>query len=252
MFYRKLTSLAAVLVLALAASLTAATFTTSSHATNKDSAEKGSRSHRSARVLQPLNLAILIQDDLTSQVSNELEATRDFIKSLPRGSQVMVGYITSGSLQVRQSFTSDLDQAARSLRIVRSSTSASAFNPYVEVIQALRSFNNLKGQNAVLLISDGLDTSRGFDSSSVRTLDLERAIKHANDRDVAVYTFYAPSVGLTGWSRLAATYGQSSLNHLADETGGKAFFQGISGFVTFDSYFENLKRTLNEQYDRAG
>lgn len=202
----------------------------------------------SARVIEPLNLAILIQDDLVSQVSSELRVTRDFINSLPKGSQVMVGYITTGSLQVRQPFTTDLNQAAQSLRVVRSSTSASAYNPYVEVIEALRNFDNMQGRNAVLLISDGLDTSRGFDSSSSgRTMDLDRAIKHALQRDVAVYTFYAPSVGLTGNNRLAASYGQNSLNRLADETGGRAYFQGMSGFVTFDSYFENLKQTLNQQ-----
>ena len=84
----------------------------------------------------------------------------------------------------------------------------------------------MSGQNAVLLISDGLDTSRGFDSSSAgRTMDLDRAIKHANSRNVAVYTFYAPSVGLTGRNRLAASYGQSSLNRLAEETGGRPFFR---------------------------
>lgn len=250
MFYRKLISFAAVLSLAIAASMTS--FAASSNTTTKaNSVHESSDNHRNTRVLQPLNLAVLIQDDLTSQVSNEIEATRDFIKSLPKGSKVMVGYITSGSLQVRQQFTSDLDQAARSLRIISSSTTASAFNPYVEVIQALRSFNNMKGQNAVLLISDGLDASRGVDSSSIRSLDVERAIKHAKDRDVAVYTFYAPSVGLTGRNRLAASYGQSSLNYLADETGGRAFFQGMTGFVTFHSYFENLKQTLNDKYDRA-
>ena len=240
MFYRKLSSFAAVLTLAFAASVTSLAATSA----GTNSTDKESSNHR---VLQPLNLAILIQDDLTSQVSNELKVTRDFIKALPQGSRVMVGYITTGTLQVRQPFTSDLDQAARSLRVVRSSTSASAYNPYVEVVEALRNFNNLNGINAVLLISDGLDTSGGFDiSSSGRTLDLDRAIKHANNHEVAVYTFYAPSVGLTSRSRLAASYGQSSLNRLADETGGKAFFQGSSGFVTFDSYFENLKRTLNE------
>jgi len=245
MFYRKLISFAAVLSLAFVAGVTVSAGSSG----NTNTTEKVTREQR---VLQPLNLAILIQDDLTSQVSNELKVTRDFIKSLPHGSQVMIGYITTGTLQVRQPFTSDLDQAARSLRVVRSSTSASAFNPYVEVIEALRGFNNLKGQNAVLLISDGLDTSRGFDvTSSGRTMDLDRAIKHANDRDVAVYTFFAPSVGLTGRSRLAASYGQNSLNRLADETGGKAFFQGNTGFVTFDSYFESLKRTLNQQYARA-
>jgi hypothetical protein len=116
------------------------------------------------------------------------------------------------------------------------------------VIEALKNFNaEWRGKNAVLLISDGLDTSRGFDvTASGHTLDLERAIKQANNRNVAVYAFYAPGVGLTSRSRLAASYGQNSLNRLADDTGGKAFFQGISGFVTFDSYFARLRRTLNE------
>jgi len=248
MFYRRLISSAAALTLAFAA--TAATFAASP--ANRSATDKSNLS-RSARVLEPLNLAVLIQDDLTSQVSNEIGVIGDFIRSLPNGSRVMVGYITTGTLQVRQPFTSDLNKAARSLRIPRSSTSASPFNPYVEVIEALRSFDgNSSGKNAVLLISDGLDTSRGFDiTSSAHTLDLERAIKRANERNVAVYTFYAPSVGLTSRSRLAASYGQNSLNRLANDTGGKAFFQGTSGFVTFDSYFEQLKQTLNEQYARA-
>ncbi|HWN10009.1 MAG TPA: hypothetical protein VNO50_12225 [Pyrinomonadaceae bacterium] len=251
MFYRKFNFSAAVLVLALLSTVTgfAKSVTTTSFAnTNGETRTEVSNQ----RVLHRINLAILIQDDLTSQVSNELRATADFIRSLPKGSRVMVGYITAGSLQVRQPFTADLERAARSLRIVRSSTSASPFNPYVEVVEALRSFDNVSGQNAVLLISDGLDTSRGFDiASSARTLDLDRAIKHANSRNVAVYTFYAPSVGLTGRNRIAASYGQNSLNRLADETGGRAFFQGSTGFVTFDSYFRSLTRTLNEQNSRT-
>jgi hypothetical protein len=247
MFYRRLISSAAALVLALTA--TSASF--AAHST--DPTDQKNNKRKSVQVSEPLNLAILMQDDLISQVGNELGVTRDFIRSLPGGSRVMVGYITTGTLQVRQPFTSDLDKAARSLRVPRASTSASAYNPYVEVIEALRSFNaDWKGKNAVLLISDGLDTSRGFDvTSSGHTIDLERAIKHANDRNVAVYSFYAPSVGLTSRSRLAAGYGQNSLNRLSDDTGGKAFFQGTTGFVTFDAYFQRLRQTLNERYARA-
>jgi hypothetical protein len=242
MFYRRFISSVAALVL----TLTAMTATFAVSATN--ATDKVKNIQKTVQVSEPLNLAVLVQDDLISQVGNELGVTRDFIRSLPSGSRVMVGYITTGTLQVRQPFTSDLDKAARSLRVPRSSTSASAFNPYVEVIEALRNFNaDWKGKNAVLLISDGLDTSRGFDvTSSAHTMDLERAIKHANDRNVAVYAFYAPAIGLTSRSRLAASYGQNSLNRLADDTGGKAFFQGTTGFVTFDAYFERLRRTLNE------
>ena len=237
MDYRKFLSLAVGLVIAMFATASAET------KTNKDSLQ----------TIEPLNLAILIQDDLVSHVGNELGVTREFIRSLPQGSQVMVGYITSGALQVRQPFTTDLDKAARSLRIPVGSTSSSPFNPYVEVIEALKKFkNDSPNAKAVLLISDGLDTSRGFDSTAAgHTLDIERAISEANKRSISVFSFYAPSVGLTSHSRLAASYGQSSLNRLSNETGGRAFFQGTTGFVTFDPYFARLRETLNRQYARA-
>lgn len=208
---------------------------------------------RSLQAIEPLNLAILIQDDLVSQVGNELGVTRDFIRSLPQGSRVMIGYITAGSLQVRQPFTTDREKAAKSLRMPLSSQSSAPFNPYVEVVEALKRFrSDWTGANAVLLISDGLDTSRGFDSAAAgQTLDLERAISEANERRVSIFSFYAPSVGLTSRSRLAASYGQSSLNKLSDQTGGKAFFQGSTGFVTFDSHFARLTETFNRQYARA-
>jgi hypothetical protein len=210
----------------------------------------GRDSRKQARVEIPLDLAILIQDDLVSHVGNELRVTRDFIQALPEGSRVMVGYIRSGSLQVRERFTSDLGQAANALRAPVSSTSASPFNPYVEVLEGLRGFDSeARNPKALLLISDGLDTSRGFDAASVlHSIDLERSIEEAKRRKVTIYSFYAPSVGLTRRSHLAASYGQSSLNRLSNETGGKAFFEGTTDFVTFNSHFGRLVEALNERY----
>jgi hypothetical protein len=245
MFYRRrLFSLLLTLIITIAVSLSGGTFAFAADRTGRD---------KNARVEAPLNMAILIQDDLISSVGNEIRVTANFIRALPNGSRVMVGYITAGTLQVRQPFTTDLDKAARSLRVPLASTSASPFNPYVEVIEALRQFDaSWKGRNAMLLISDGLDVSRGFDSSAAgHTMDLERAIRQANSRQVAVYSFYAPSVGLTSHSLLAVNYGQSSLNRLSDDTGGRAFFQGTTGFVTFNSYFDRLRAALNAQYARA-
>ena len=198
-------------------------------------------------VRTPINIAILIQDDLISRVGNEIGVTKEFIRALPQGSRVMVGYITTGALQVRQPFTTDLNRAANSLRIPIASTSASAYNPYVEVIDAMKKFDSSwREPKAVLLISDGLDTSHGFDSTAAgHTLDIDRTIREANRREIAIYSFYAPSVGLTSRNYTAASYGQSSLNRVSHDTGGKAFFQGTSGFVTFDSYFTRLRQELN-------
>ena len=243
MFYRKFLSLVAAVVVAVS------TLGVASAKVNNNS----DKEQRSLQTIEPLNLAVLIQDDLVPQVGNELKVTREFIRSLPEGSRVMVGYITTGALQVRQPFTTDLEKAARSLRVPIGSTTASPFNPYVEVIEALKKFKNEgPNANAILLISDGLDTSRGFDSTAAgHTLDIERAISEANKRNVSIFSFYAPSVGLTSRSRLAASYGQSSLNRISDETGGRAFFQGTTGFVTFDSYFDRLREQLNRQYAKA-
>jgi hypothetical protein len=242
MFGRKVFSILAALILVVGASLSAM-------ATTNAAMDKGTEK---TRVEVPLNLAILVQDDLVSRVGNELDATRAFIRSLPAGSRVMIAYVRAGSLQVRQIFTDDLDKAAKALRLPAGSTAVSPYNPYVEVKEALRKFEEGgSNRNALLLISDGLDTSRGFDIESAgNSMDLLRAIKEAQKKNVAIYSFFAPTVGLTSWNHIAIGYGQSSLNRLSNETGGRAFFQGTS-FVSFDPYFDRLRETLNDQYVKA-
>src|SRR4026207_2308771 len=125
MFYRRISSLFLVLALALIAAIAAL-----GSGVNKEfPTDKTSTRQRTVQVSEPLNLAVLVQDDLISQVGNELGVTRDFIRSLPQGSKVMVGYITAGTLQVRQPFTTDLEKAAKSLRIPHGSTARPPFSP---------------------------------------------------------------------------------------------------------------------------
>jgi VWFA-related protein len=197
----------------------------------------------------PLILAVLIQDDLVSRVNNELKGIKNFIRALPEGSRVMTGYLTTGTLSVAQDFTTDRARAADSLRIIRGSASSAPFNPYVEVVEALRRFDSQPaGRRAILLVSDGLDASRGLRSASpTQSIDLDRAIREAQRRGVSVYSFFAPSTGLTSVSRIANNFGQGSLNRLADETGGEAFFSGTD-FVSFSSYFKELNELLGNQW----
>ena len=117
--------------------------------------KKGSESASSEHVRRPVNLAVLIQDDLVSRVGNELKVTAEFIRELPEGSTVMVGYIRAGSLQVRQAFTNDLAAASKALRVPVGSTSVSPFNPFVQVRDAIRLFpEGGQNRNALLLVSD--------------------------------------------------------------------------------------------------
>jgi hypothetical protein len=97
-------------------------------------------------------------------------------------------------------------------------------SPYEQVVDALRCFDSQpNGRRTMLLISDGLDVSRRFRSASPSlAVDLERAIREAQRRGVAVFAFYAPS-------------------------GGTAFFSGTD-FVTFDPCFKDLRDLLGRQW----
>lgn len=198
----------------------------------------------------PITLAILIQDDLVASTSNEIRPIAEFIRHLPANSRVMVGYVRTGSLEVRQKFTTDLVKAAASLRIPIGSASAGPFNPYVEVLEGIARFESQPtGRRSLLLVSDGLDISRGMDSSDPgQSLDLQRAINQAQRRAVAVYSFFVPSVALnSSGNRVLIGNAQSSLERLSSETGGRAFFQGTGAPVSFEPFLRELNSSLEKQ-----
>ena len=198
----------------------------------------------------PLALCILVQDDLSSSFNLQIKDLKKFIRGLPRGSRVMVGYMRGGTLQVRQKFTDDLDQAAEALRIVASSSTVSPRNPYDGIVDALNRFDALPaGRRAVLIISDGLDVTQGLSNSTPsQSLDLERAINRSQRRSVSVFSFYNPAVMTEGGDQRLILNGQGSLAKLSDETGGRAFFQGSIAPISFEPFFRDLTLLLNRQF----
>jgi len=149
---------------------------------------------------------------------------------------------------VRRKFTTDLEKAASTLRSPLGLASAAPFNPFVEIIEALRRFDSQPlGRRAIILVSDGLDVSRGLDSSTPGlSLDLQRAITEAQRRSVAIYSIYVPSVAGESNLLLGAN-GQSCLERLSKETGGHAFFQGTGPPVSFDPFLREIDTSLSRQ-----
>ncbi len=196
----------------------------------------------------PITLAVLIQDDLVPSVANEIKPLAEFIRKLPKGSRVMIGYLRTGSLQVKQKFTTELEKAAKSLRPPSGFANNGPYNPYVEVVEALRKFDaQPQGRRAILLVSDGLDISRGVDSSGpTQSVDLQRAVNESQRRGVAIYGFYSPTFASAA-NRSLAGNAQGSLLRLSNETGGLAFFQGTGAPVSFEPFIRELDVSLQKQ-----
>ena len=203
---------------------------------------------RSAADRAPLYLSVLVQDDLVPAVSTEISTLAAFIRRLPEGSHVLVGYMRTGSIQIRQKFTPDRERAARSLRIPVGAPTAGPYNPYVAINEALKRYQSQPvGRRAMIVVSDGLDVSRGLDSSRPgQSVDLQRAIDEAQRRGVAIYTIFAPTFG-SDTNRLLAGNGLSSLARLSEETGGRAFNQLTSAPVSFEPYVRQIESRLARQ-----
>lgn len=198
----------------------------------------------------PMALAIIIQEDLTPNFNLQIKDLKEFVKSLPRGSRVMVAYSRGGTTQIAQKFTNDLARAAAAIRPVASSTTLSPRTPFDAVSDVLNRFDALPaGRRAIVLISDGLDVSNGIgESSPTQSVALDRAILAAQRRSTAVFAIYSPTEITERAGSQAVLNGQSSLLRLATETGGRAFFQGNIAPISFVPFFKDLSLLLNRQY----
>lgn len=197
-----------------------------------------------------LSLAVLIQDDLSSEANLQLQELKKFIRGLPKGSRVMVAYLRGGSLDVRQKFTDDLDRAADSIRIIVGSPAVAPRSPFDGIKDTLKRFDALPtGRRAILLISDGLDVSGGVTNSTPgQSIDLDEAILRSQRRGVAVYSFYASGSLTSGGNSQLINNGQSSLLKISDETGGRAFFSGSFTAVSYEPFFRDLSLLLSRQF----
>lgn len=197
----------------------------------------------------PITLAVLIQDELVSSFNLQLKPIGDFIRQLPEGSRVMVGYLRGGSMGTRQRFTTDLSKAADSLRIVSGSVATAGTGPYGGVATTMKRFEAMPaGRRAILLVSDGFDVTEGEAPGSVlHAPDLERAISRAQRTGVAVYSFYFPT-GLTENLGVRSIAGQAGLDRLSYETGGRSYSQGSGAPVTLTPFFDDINMALKRQF----
>ncbi len=197
----------------------------------------------------PLNIAVVVQDNLDWRVNSEIKPLKEFIQSLPKGSRAMTAYLTIGGAIVTQELTTNLKQAADTLRIIRSSSFPPIFSPYDGVGDVLKHFDDKTiGRKMIIVVSDGLDMSGGYISASPYfSTSLDRAIRNAQREGIAIFTIYAPSEDRKPYGRFAINYGQGSLIRLADETGGESYIAGFD-FINFSPYLEEFKQNFQRQW----
>ncbi len=189
-----------------------------------------------------LDLAILIDDGIN--LGPQLNDLRNFISNLPKNTNVGVFYAMNGVVQPPGfKFTSDHAAAAKALRI-STGFSGTATSIYLDLIDLIKRWPANAPRREILVIGDGIDRYRGDPDSP----DVAQTISMAQKAGIVIHTLYARVESPASRNMIRVSYGQANLGQMAYETGGEAFFQGLSTPVAFAPFLGQLDMVLHNQY----
>jgi hypothetical protein len=209
-----------------------------------------------------LQLFILIDDTLDTQVGNNLTDLREFISAQPATTLIGIGYMSNAGVNIAQNFTPDHALAAKALRLPRGSLS-SMDSPYLSLINLVKGWPQQNVRREVVMVTDGIDRLRGeqptasqlgprfgpaYHSMPSMSPDVNSASEISQRYNVIVSSLYAVGVGRVARSSWDLQLGLSGLSKLADETGGECFSLGTSNAVSFKPYLDRLQKIFDNQY----
>lgn len=218
-----------------------------------------------------LQLMILIDDILDSNIGNDLKEIQEFITNLPQGAQVGVGYMSNAGISIAQNFTADRELAAKAIRLPRGTTS-SMDSPYLSLISLVKGWPQQKVRREVIMISDGIDRLRGERPEPIQTgpynfgspgpnntplvyhsmptisNDATNASEISQRYNVIVFPIYSVGVGRAARSDWDRQLGLSGLTKIADETGGECFSLSTTQPVSIKPYLDRLQKYFGSQY----
>lgn len=189
-----------------------------------------------------LELFVLVDHCSNCEPGPKFEELRRFIVSQPSTTAVGIAHIQDGRLEVVENPTQDHERAVKALATPEASKPASPFNALAELI---RVWPQGSPRRAVLMVSNGIDPAA---ADQVQDASADAAIEVAQRARVTVYAIYHPSADYltSDFSKIHA--GQVKLAHVADETGGEAYFLSSLPLPSLAPFLADIADHLANQY----
>jgi hypothetical protein len=195
-----------------------------------------------------VELVLLIDDSARSSLGRQLEDIEQFVRSLPPNVKVGIAYMENGRAVFAAPLSADHAQVLKGLRLPIGSAGVNS-SPYFclsDLAQHWPSQDRFS-RHEVVMITDGVDNyQRRYDPDDPY---VQAAMTDAARAGLVVYSIYWRNNGRFDNSLYANDDGQNLLSEVTQATGGKNFWEGFGNPVSFQPFFEDLSRRLNNQYE---
>ena len=182
--------------------------------------------------VKDLPLSIGMAVDTSGSMQDKMGAARDagaafFQNVLRKGDKAfLVGFDSQPHLV--QKWSADMSEIHSALAKLRPEESTALYDA---VVYSLYNFHGVKGQKALVLVTDGRDTISKF--------SFDQALEYAQRAAVPIY---AIGIGI-GKMDIEA---RSKVNRLCSETGGTAYYVDVASELT--KIYEDIQNELRSQY----
>jgi hypothetical protein len=154
----------------------------------------------------------------------------------------------NGSAVLTSPLSTDHAQAAKGLHITGGIPGSSA-SPYFCLSSLAQHWpsDDRAARRVVVMITDGVDYyNPRYDPEDPY---MQAAINDAVRARLAVYSIYWQNQGRFDRTGYATSAGQNLLLEVAQATGGTSYWEGYGNPVSFQPYFKDIDRRLNNQYE---
>ena len=178
----------------------------------------------------PIHAALML--DVSASMKEDLEtvgqAAQEFVEQIVQPKDRLALLTFDDRPWVEQSFTNDVESVQAAISALRAGGGTALYD---SLVFALHYFHGVRGQRALLLLSDGDDESSRF--------DLDKTLEYVRRAGVTIY-----AIGLKEAAEVRAH--RKVLTKIAEETGGQAFF--VEDLNELQTIYASVQEELRSRY----
>ncbi len=196
-----------------------------------------------------VELVVLFDDGARGSLGNQLKDIAKFIETLPPNAKVGLAYMMNGRAAFSAPLSTDRAAVERQLHLPMAGMPGINASPYFCLSDLAKNWpsRDASARREVVMVTDGVDNyDHRYDPEDPY---VQAAINDAVRARLIIYSIYWTNSGRFDRSMYGADTGQNLLAQVAEATGGNSYWQGYGNPVSFEPYFADINRRLDNQYE---
>jgi hypothetical protein len=196
-----------------------------------------------------VEMVVLIDDGARSSLGTQMNDIAKFIQGLPPDAQVAVAYMENGRAAFAGPLMADHGGVMKELHLPMAGMPGVSASPYFCLSDLAKNWpsKDTHARREVVMVTDGVDYyEMRYDPEDPY---VQAAINDAVRARLIVYSIYWRNAGRFDNTNYAANDGQNLLAMVTEATGGNSYWEGFGNPVSFEPYFADINRRLDNQYE---